>query len=310
MKEHNRTRGALCLIISSFFFAGMGACVRLSGDIPTFEKALFRNIVALAASGWFLLRSRETLKMTRSGVKYVLMRSVFGTLGLVCNFYALDRINLADASMLNKMSPFYAVLFSWLWLKEKIKPKQLWIIVAAFVGCLLIIKPSGTNMALVPALVAAAGGISAGAAYASLRGATTRGVPGVVVIFVFSVFSCVVITPMVIADFAMPTARQFLFLCLCGCCSAAGQFAITAGYTYAPAREVSVYDYSQVLWSALFGLLIFDQRPDALSVLGYIIVIGLAIVNFRYTGDGKKEKISAGSAKGGPAEAEQWRRVR
>lgn len=67
---------------------------------------------------------------------------------------------------------------------------------------------------------------------------------------------------------------------LSGCCSAAGQFCITAGYSYAPARDISIYDFTQVLFAAVFGAVLFGQRPDALSLLGYVVIIGLSVFNF------------------------------
>ena len=62
----------------------------------------------------------------------------------------------------------------------------------------------------------------------------------------------------------------------------AGQFALTAAYTRAPAREISVYDYTQVLFSALFGFFLFGQIPDALSVVGYIVICGASVALFVY----------------------------
>ena len=75
------------------------------------------------------------------------MRSIFGTMGVLCNFYAVDHLVLADASILNKMSPFFTVLFSWLILKEKVMPIQLSLIFGAFLGSIFVAKPilqSGT----------------------------------------------------------------------------------------------------------------------------------------------------------------------
>jgi drug/metabolite transporter (DMT)-like permease len=59
-----------------------------------------------------------------------------------------------------------------------------------------------------------------------------------------------------------------------------GQFCVTAAYRYAPAREIGVYDYSQVLFSAILGVLVFGQVPDVLSLIGYVIIIGVGVVMF------------------------------
>ena len=75
-------------------------------------------------------------------------------------------------------------------------------------------------------------------------------------------------------------ARQLAFLLLSGCAAALGQLGITMAYTYAPAKEISVYDYIQVVFAALFGFLLFGELPDLLSVFGYVLIIGTAVYRF------------------------------
>ena len=79
------------------------------------------------------------------------------------------------------------------------------------------------------------------------------------------------------------SSQQLIFLLLAGISAAGGQFSITAAYSFAPARELSVYDYSQVLFSALLGFIVFGQIPDLFSWLGYCIICGAAVAMFLYT---------------------------
>lgn len=287
----DRSKGILFVLLAALSFALMTACVRLAGEISTFEKAFFRNFVAMLITGTILLRQHVPIKCNREGRRFLLGRAIFGTLGLICNFYAVSRINLADANMLNKMSPFFAVLFSALLLKEKMSLKQLLVVLGAFGGSLLIIKPSPANLQLLPSLVGAAGGIAAGAAYACLRGATTHGAPRTFVIFFFSVFSSLTLLPLALMNFTMPSPMQLLWLLLCGVFGACGQFSITAAYTFAPAREISVYDYSQIVFSALMGFFLFGQIPDALSFLGYGILLLLVLIHSGHITIGRENKI-------------------
>lgn len=284
----SKSKGILFIILAALSFALMNTCVRLAGDINTFEKAFFRNFVAALITGVIMLRQHVPTKLSRESRRLVLGRVVLGTLGLVCNFYAVSRINLADANMLNKMSPFFAVVFSALLLKEKMSLRQLLIVLGAFAASLLIIKPSPANLQLFPSLVGALGGVAAGAAYTCLRGATTHGTPRTLVVFCFSAFSTLAMLPLALLNFTMPNPVQLLWLLLCGVFGACGQFSITAAYTFAPAREISVYDYSQIIFSALLGFFIFDQIPDALSFLGYGIIILLALINSGYIQIGRK----------------------
>ena len=282
MSVSNRTKGILCILAAALFFSGMSAFVRLAGELPVFEKAFFRNLVAACIAAVTLWRRGTPLHIGRENLKFVVLRAIFGTVGLVSNFYAIDRLNLADANMLNKLSPFFAIIFSYFLLKEKVRPVQALAVCGAFVGALFIIKPTGENLQLVPALVGLLGGIAAGAAYTCLRRATLGGATGSVIVLFFSCFSCVATLPMIAADFVMPTPHQFLMLLGCGLCGAGGQFSITTAYSYAPAREISVYDYGQVIFSALIGFFLFGQLPDGLSLLGYGLIIAMAVVNYLY----------------------------
>ena len=110
----------------------------------------------------------------------------------------------------------------------------------------------------------------------------TRGVPGPFIVFCFSLFSCLVTGPMMLAEFMPMTAAQLGILFLVGLSAAFAQFSITAAYSCAPAREISVFDYSQILFSALLGFLFFGQVPDGLSWLGYLIIVATAAANFLY----------------------------
>ena len=135
-------RGIACLVLSAFCFALMSMFVHLAGDLPSMQKSFFRNLVAALAAVVLLLRAGEPFRIRRENLPYFLMRSIFGTMGVLCNFYAVDHLVLADASILNKMSPFFTVLFSWLILKEKVMPIQLSLIFGAFLGSIFAVKPT------------------------------------------------------------------------------------------------------------------------------------------------------------------------
>ena len=229
-----------------------------------------------------IVKSKEGFKIEKGNLKFMILRAGFGTIGILCNFYAVDHLVLSDASMLNKMSPFFVILFSFLLLKEKLKPAQAVAILIAFGGSLFIIKPTFTNMELVPSLIGLCGGICAGIAYAMVRLLGQRGQKGASVVLFFSGFSCVVTLPYLIWDFHPMTMLQVLTLLGAGLAAAGGQFSITAAYYHAPAKEISIYDYSQIIFSAVLGFVLFQQIPDRYSVLGYVIICAMALWMFFY----------------------------
>lgn len=86
------------------------------------------------------------------------------------------------------------------------------------------------------------------------------------------------------------SVSQWLCLLMTGVAAAGGQVFITKAYSYAPAKEISVYDFSIVLFTALWGFLFLEQIPDYLSVIGYVIIIGSAVVKWYRTIERPREQ--------------------
>lgn len=274
--------GIVYIILSAFCFALMNMFVHMAGDLPSVQKSFFRNLVAAVFACILLVKDGGPFRCRRENLKYLVLRSVFGTIGILCNFYAVDHLVLADASMLNKMSPFFAVFFSFLILKEKVEVFQALIVAGAFAGSMFVVKPTFANMDLFPSLLGLFGGICAGAAYTMVRKLGTMGERGAYIVFFFSGFSCLATLPWLVFDFHPMSGAQLIILLLAGLSAAGGQFSITAAYCYAPAREISVYDYSQIIFSAGLGFLVFGQIPDLFSWAGYGMICSMAVVMFLY----------------------------
>lgn len=275
-------RGILYIVLSAFCFALMNMFVRMAGDLPSVQKSFFRNFVAAIFACILLVREGGSFRCRREHLKYLVLRAAFGTIGILCNFYAVDHLVLADASMLNKMSPFFAVLFSFLILKERVTAVQTLIMAGAFAGSMFVVKPTFANMDLFPSLLGLLGGVCAGAAYTMVRKLGAMGVKGAFIVFFFSAFSCLAVLPWLVFDYHPMSASQLVILLLAGLSAAGGQFSITAAYCHAPAREISVYDYSQIIFSAGLGFFVFGQIPDLLSWLGYGIICAMAVIMFLY----------------------------
>ena len=266
------------IIISAFCFACMNLFVRLSGDLPSMQKSFFRNFVAVIFALIILLKNKNSFRWKKGSLPFLFLRSAIGTLG----FYAIDHIPLADASILNKMSPFFVIIFSLIIIKEKLSLLQGAIVFLAFSGALLVIKPSFSNTELLPSALGLFGGMCAGFAYTMVRILGKKGENGSLIVFFFSGFSCITMLPFLIFDFHPMSLFQLLMLLGAGLSAAGGQFSITAAYCHAPAKEISVYDYSQIIFATMLGLFILGEMPDLLSIAGYLIIITAAILMFMY----------------------------
>ena len=292
----SRTKGILAITASAFGFALMALFVRLcddcGGPVNSFQKGFFRNVVALtiAAVAWWRASRRRTLdgRQKARGVfclrsqVLLLLRSVLGTTGIFANFYALSHITIAEGQTLNKTAPFFTLLFAWLFLGERVTRRQLEPLLLAFAGVVLIAKPGFAGADAFPLAMGLLGGICAGSAYACVRGlrATQAVSPSFIVLF-FSAFSCVAAVPFMCVRLDPMTWRQVLVLCGAGAGAALGQFGITLAYGYAAPREIAVYDYSNILFTAALGFAFFGQVPDVWSLLGFAAIIFAAFRMFR-----------------------------
>lgn len=159
----SKYKAIIYIILSAFSFAFMFAFVRLSGDLPTVQKTFFRNFVALFFAIGVLKKNHIRFHIEgKKNNAVIFVRALAGTLGMLGNFYAIDHLVLSDASMLNKMSPFFVIIFSFIFLKERLTFFQGFTVICAFIGSLFIIKPSFQNVDFFPALIGFLGGMGAG----------------------------------------------------------------------------------------------------------------------------------------------------
>ena len=275
----NTVKGICFIVLAAAGFSMMAVFVRLAGPLPVMQKVFFRNLVAALVAIIMLRRAKEPFRIGKGNRMAVFLRSFVGMLGVIANFWAIDHLPIADSTMLNKMSPFFAILMSLFILGERPVKRDWLCLLVALSGAALVIKP-GLGLTSLPALVGLFGGFCAGTAYTFVRKAGQGGVKGPVIILTFSIFSCVMVLPFMLAGYESMGVRQLVYLLLSGCAAALGQLGITMAYTYAPAKEISVYDYIQVVFAALFGFLLFRELPDLFSVLGYLLIIGTAIYRF------------------------------
>ena len=276
----NRIKGIICIIMSAFGFALMSAFIKLAGDLPNFQKVFFRNLVAAIIALALIIKHKGSMIGKKENRSILIWRSVFGTIGIIFNYYAIDKLVLSDANMLNKISPFLVVIFCAIFLKEKINFKQIGAIAVAFIGALFIIKPT-FDIKVVPYRVGFLSAVFAAAAYTCVR-VIGKKEESYTVVFFFSTFSLLVVLPIFIIVYEKMTMYQFICLILSGVAASLGQFGVTLAYRYAPAKEISIFDYSNIIFSALLSIFLFGVYPDKFSIIGYGIIFAAALYMFLY----------------------------
>ncbi len=287
----NKWLGIGFILGAALCFAGMNLFVNLAGDLPVMQKVFFRNSLTVVVVFFLLLADKKKFRIeSKSSLLFLFLRAGFGFLGVILNFYAIDRIgSISDASILNKLSPFFAILFSVFLLREKPTIPEIIFVLLAFAGALCVVDPA-FDMRVLPALSGFASGACAGFAYTCVRILGLKGERGNMTVFFFAAFSTVVSLPFFIAFYEPMTWLQLVWLLLAGVCATGGQFFITAAYRRAPAKEIAVFDYAQVLFAAVLGYFFLEQVPKVLSFIGYAVIISAAVGNWGYR-LGKDRKI-------------------
>ena len=272
-------RAILMIILSGLSFSIVAVMVRLAGDVPIYEKVFFRSVVMLGAMGAMAIRSRENPFARSPRVPLLVLRGVFGTTAMFLYFFAIERLTIADATVLNKLSPFFVAIFAVIFIREKLSRYIVPVLVVAFTGAALIIKPQFDLEAL-PAVGGLVSAAASGAAYTVVR--FLRGEePPYRIVFYFALVSVAVSLPPMLFNFVRPEGAQWLYLVGGGVFATIGQITLTLGYHQAPATRVSIYVYAHILFAFLWGLALWGEMPDALSIVGTVMILLAAVYNYR-----------------------------
>ena len=276
-KLTDKQQAVLYILVSAFGFASMSMLVKLSGDLPVMQKSFFRNFISTFVALAAIRHSGGSLYVKKENRMGVLARAAFGTVGMLCNYYALRYMILPDATILTKLSPFFTILYSFFLLKEKVSKRQWLAITISFFGCVFVLQPSFSSGQLLPAMVAVIGGATTGIAYVYVRFLTQRGEEKNVIIFYFSLFSCLVSIPFMLAAFSPMSTFQVITLIGSGIAAAVGQFGMTNAYARAPGRFLGPFEYSQLLFSAIYSYFIFGQVPTLVGLMGYGVILAVSL---------------------------------
>ena len=272
------------MLLSSLFFAVMQILINVTGSsIPLMEQVFFRNIVSLILS--FIIIKRHKLSMfgQRKYQPLLFMRSLFGLLGLASLFYAAAHANQADVTILSKLSPFLITLWAFLFLKERITHAHILALFIAFGGAAMIANPS-MKADLLPLLLAFLCAVCSSVSHTLLAYFTDR-VDGITIVMHFSAFCVAASIPFMIMNFALPNVTELILLLLLGTFGCFGQFTLTYAYRMAPASEISVYNYSGIVFSMALGYLLLGETISTASLVGGAMVVGASLLAYRSSSD-------------------------
>jgi len=274
--EHDLRRGAAYMVLSALLFALMSVAVKLSADtLPNTVVVFFRSAVGLLTLlPWIVGVDLRTRHFNEHGI-----RSLAGIASMYCFFFALARMRLSDAVLLNYSLPLFMPMVESVWLGEEF-PRRLWTpIVVGFLGILLILRP-GRGLAEPVALIGVASALFAAVAQVGVR-RLTRTEPVARIVFYFAISATLLSALPAAAHWRTPQGSLWWAVLAMGATATAGQLALTRAYAHAPASQVGPFIYSAVVFAGVLDWLFWRRLPDAFSIAGTILVGGAGMLSLR-----------------------------
>lgn len=280
----NEFKASLCMCASAAGFSLMAALVKMSANVPFIQKTFFRNLIAFILASLLLAKdfSQKKLVIPKGSMKILLLRSIFGTIGIFANFYALGKMHLPDVAILQRTGSFLTLLLCFIFLHEEVKLFSVLCMIGAFIGVVIVIKPTGNFSRMFPALMALLSTFSSAAAYTCVRKLNSMKCNPRFLVAFFSLFSLLCAVPNLVLNYSPMSFSSLLCLLFAGVAAAIGQFGMTFAFRFAPASRVSIFDYTQVIFSAIFGYFFFAETVSYSSLIGYLLIFSMAFINFLY----------------------------
>lgn len=275
----NRGKGAIYMMVSAFSFACMQVMIAKTADvIPLFEQLFLRNFIAAGIAYIGIRKGNLPVFGKKENRKLLWMRSLAGYVGMITLFYASAHASQGDVAIIIKMSPFVVTVAAVLFLGEKATKYEGIALLMAFLGAFFVANPE-FNSNLMPLAVAFASAIFGGLAYTFVSALKGREHPKVIIFF-FSAVSTAITFPLMLTNFVMPDGKYALMLLSIGVFAAFGQLALTYAYAISKASEVSIYNYSGIIFSMLLGYTVLGQSIATTSFVGAILVICAGCIVF------------------------------
>jgi drug/metabolite transporter (DMT)-like permease len=267
-------RGALWMLASALSFTAMTTLIKFLGkDYPAPLQAFYRQAAGLLVlAPWIIRHPVRAFATTRPGI--LIFRAGAGTIGLMLQFYAFQRIPLAEANALSFTRGLWLVPLAAFMLRERMGPSRIGAAVVGFFGVLVMLHPSGRLGELgAPQLCMLASSLLFAFTVTGMK-ALTRDHPPSTLLYWSAALGVVFSLPLALFTWRWPTPGDLSLLCLMGAVATVNQACYIKGMQAADAAAMAPIDYTRLLFSAAAGFFLFGEVPGGATLAGASIVIG------------------------------------
>lgn len=278
-RTENLTLGALLTTAAFFCVALVGTLAKVSGQYTsTGVLLLAQNAICLlfivpvaVKDGW------RTLRTSRTGLH--LLRAGAGTACWYALFFAIERIPLANATLLTYSAPLWMPLIAWAVTRQRVAAATWMGAGLGFVGVMLVLQPQGHGFSI-GEISALAGALLLAVAMMTVRwlGATE---PVIRILFYYFALSTLLSIPIAIVDWAPIPLAAWPWLVGLGLAQLFSQILIVVAYRYAPAEKVGPFIYTVIVFTAVIDWIVWDHAPTVSTYFGMALVIGGGVMAMR-----------------------------
>jgi len=260
------------MVLTGVLFVGVIGTVKYLGDrIPAPQSAFLRYALGLV----FLIPVVPALRsagLGRRALGLFTLRGVFHAAGVLCWFYAMTRITIAEVTAMNYLNPVYVTLGAALFLGERLQIRRILAVGAALAGALLILRPGmraldSGHLAMLACAVFFAG------SYLLAKRMTSEHPAGLVVLLL-SIVVTVALAPLAAAVWVPPTPGELALLFLVAAFATGGHYTMTLAFAAAPLAISQPVIFLQLVWSVTLGMTVFGEPVDPWVIAGGLVIVG------------------------------------
>ncbi|HDM8139695.1 TPA: DMT family transporter [Vibrio harveyi] len=275
--------GVRFMVLSSFGFALMSATVKhvsLHG-IPVFEIVAARALVSLVIS--YLDVKRKGISVWGNNKPLLFARGAVGTMALMCVYYSVTTLPLAEATIFQYIHPVFTALLAVFFLKERIQFSTFICIALCLLGVYVMVRPeTGPDaehaLPMFSVMIAILGAFGSSIAYVIVR-KLSQTEDSSIIIFYFPLVALPASILLIGDQFVMPDLYLTMMLVLVGVFTQIGQLGLTKAMQTQEAGKASAYSYVQIIFSVVLGIVFFGELPAAWTYLGGALIVTGALIN-------------------------------
>lgn len=294
-RSSDNLRGALWMLGSAVTFSAMTSLIKFLGaDYPAALQTFYRQAAGLVVLLPIILRHRSAAFATnRPGI--LLFRASAGTLGMILQFYAFQKMPLADANALSFTRTLWLVPLAVVIVKETVGPMRIGAALVGFAGVLVMLRPgSGHSFEVgLPAMAMLASAFLFAMTVTGMKVLTRDHSPMVLLVW-SAVLGLIFSIPGAVLTWRWPAPVDLALLCAMGVIATVNQACYIKGMQLGDAAAMAPIDYTRLVFTTAIGFFIFHEVPSAWTLAGAgIVVASTLFITLREQQQARAARVAA-----------------